>query len=145
MEVAGIATAPDATALAWRFHCEDAESARSARASFVEYLGRRGVKDEALAGAELVFGELLANAVRHAPGPIDISLSWEDLVPVLTVSDRGPGIREPAGTKLPEDVLSQAGRGLFLVRALAGDPNISQRSERGTEIAVPLLIVSPES
>lgn len=145
MEVAGKATAPDATALAWRFHCDDPESARSARASFVEYLGRRGVKDEALAGAELVFGELLANAVRHAPGPIDISLSWEDLVPVLTVSDRGPGIREPAGAKLPDDVLAQGGRGLFLVRALAGDPSISQRSESGTEIAVPLLIVSPES
>jgi hypothetical protein len=37
-------------------------------------LRRRVADDAVVAAAELVFGELIGNVVRHAPGPIEIEL-----------------------------------------------------------------------
>ncbi len=146
MEVSGISEAPEPTVLGWRYHCDDEQSTRPARDSFVDFLRRRGIEADAVMNAELVLGELLANVVHHAPGPVDITLAWEDLVPMLTVKDRGPGIQEPwRRPGLPEDAMSPSGRGLYLVRTLAGEPRVSGRADGGTEVTVPLLVVRTPS
>jgi anti-sigma regulatory factor (Ser/Thr protein kinase) len=67
--------------------------------------------------AELVLGELLGNAARHARGPIEIHVSWAGAFPILSMLDRGPAY-DP-GLAVPLDVYSEGGRGLFLVGLLA--------------------------
>ena len=37
-----------------------------------------------------MFGELVGNVVRHAPGSIEIELAWRAGLPYLIVRDRGP-------------------------------------------------------
>jgi signal transduction histidine kinase/DNA-binding response OmpR family regulator len=80
--------------------------------------------------AELVLGELVGNVVRYAPGPVDVALDTSGGTPVLHVIDAGPGFeRTPM---LPTEVLSESGRGLFIVAALTEEFNVSRRTDRGS-------------
>ncbi len=144
MEVVAPVASFDATSTGWRFHCDDSESAQPARQSFTAYLERRGALRETLTCAELIFGELVANVVRHAPGPIDVDLTWDASGPVLTVLDRGPGLarHDPV---LPSDVFSESGRGLYLVSSLAGGTQICPRRGGGTEVRVVLPLLARSS
>ena len=81
-------------------------------------------------------GELLANAVEHAPGPVHVELAWRGDEPVLTVRDNGRGFQPRA--RLPDDVFSESGRGLFLISAFARDVTSSTRLEGGTDVCVVL-------
>jgi anti-sigma regulatory factor (Ser/Thr protein kinase) len=101
----------------WSFDAENAKAGQDARGQFVEFLRNNVSDSEAIAAAELVFGELVGNVVRHAPGPIDIDLDWSAPAPVLHVIDRGADFK--AKGRLPEDVLSESGRGLFIVNLLS--------------------------
>ncbi|MGA7356543.1 MAG: ATP-binding protein, partial [Candidatus Cybelea sp.] len=83
-----------------------------------------------LDAAELVFGELLGNVARYAPGPIEIIFDWGEGAPVLHVLDRGPGFK--LAPKLPSDLLSEQGRGLYLVWSLAEDFNVTERYDGGS-------------
>jgi len=126
----------------WSFRSDDAASAQPARASFLAYVTARGMPPAAAQIAELVFGELVGNVVRHAPGPIEIDLHWTDGRPLLRVCDRGAGFA-PTEPSLPADLLSESGRGLFLVRAFAAEPLVVPRPGGGTEIIVALATESP--
>ncbi len=128
----------------WRFHSDDPETARAARPSFAEYLARRGCSEDAVGIAELVFGELVGNVVRHAPGSIDVDLTWNADALLLRVHDRGAWLGEPS-TGLPDDILSEGGRGLFLVAALAGEPTFEPRAGGGNVVTVPLRGLMPAS
>jgi anti-sigma regulatory factor (Ser/Thr protein kinase) len=114
----------------WTFNTNDADAARNSRHSFVAALRRRGVRGKHLDAAELVFGELLGNVARYAPGPIDIIFAWDEGPPVLHVLDRGPGFT--LAPKLPSDMLSERGRGLFIVWSLAEDFNVTERYDGGS-------------
>ena len=134
----------------WRFEVDDAGSAHSARAAFCDHLLRNGVDRETGTRAELVFGELVGNVVRHAPGPIEINLSFLDDEPVLSVRDRGPGFARHENP-LPEP-FAESGRGLFLVEAYAGSaPVILRRRRGGTKVvatihpAVAAAMLSPRA
>ncbi len=102
--------------------------------SFVTFLRRRGVEADAVAQAELIFGELLGNVVRHAPGAVEIQLygtkgSWD-----LHVIDSGTDF-DATGT-LPKDVLSELGRGLYIVQRLAKDVRVEHVANCGNHITV---------
>ena len=56
----------------WTFNTNDVGAAHDSRHSFVSALRKRGVCGQYLDAAELVFGELLGNVARYAPGPIEI-------------------------------------------------------------------------
>lgn len=114
----------------WAFDTTDSTAARSARHSFVSALRDGGVKAGLLDAAELVFGELLGNVVRFAPGPIEIMFDWSDAAPVLHVLDRGPGFT--LVPRLPSDLLSERGRGLYIVWSLAEDFNVTERYDGGS-------------
>jgi serine/threonine-protein kinase RsbW len=92
-----------------------------------------------LDGAELVVGELIANAVRHGAPPFGICIDWHDDPPVLCVVDRGRGIRPVYPAPDPQ---SERGRGLLLVRALAGDlvVDASPQNRDGTRVVVVLPV-----
>jgi anti-sigma regulatory factor (Ser/Thr protein kinase) len=57
---------------------------------FVAFLRSIGTGDELVYKAELIFGELLGNVVRHAPGPVEISFDVGSDAAILHVIDSGP-------------------------------------------------------
>jgi serine phosphatase RsbU (regulator of sigma subunit)/anti-sigma regulatory factor (Ser/Thr protein kinase) len=130
--------APGALPPQWVFRADDARSAEDARAGFIAFLKTRGVPDANYAAAELVFGELIGNVVRHAPGPITIELDWEKDDPVLHVIDRGRAFDVKAS--LPDDVMSESGRGLFLVSVLTDDFAVTSLPDYGNHTRVKLRI-----
>jgi len=108
----------------WSFDAEDAQAAHEARNELMAYLRANASPEGDLEAAELVFGELVGNVVRHAPGPIDVRIDWSAERPMLHVIDRGKGVlRNPS---LPQNPLSESGRGLYIVSLLTH----SLRAER---------------
>lgn len=122
----------------WTFDAENAQSAHDARAQYVDRLREDATPDSDIDAAELIFGELVGNVVRHAPGPIDVQLEWERGEAVLHVTDRGKGfIRNPA---LPADPLSESGRGLYIISLLANSVRVERIPGYGNHIAVVLPV-----
>jgi PAS domain S-box-containing protein len=114
----------------WRFDVADAQAGQSARGSFAQGMRARQGDPECIHNAEVVFGELLGNAARYAPGTVEVTVDWSGTAPVLHVLDEGPGFHHvPA---LPGDVYSESGRGLFLIASLSQDFSVSKRPEGGS-------------
>ncbi|MGH7330338.1 MAG: SpoIIE family protein phosphatase, partial [Polyangiaceae bacterium] len=107
----------------WRFHSSHAFTASRMRAQIVAYLRDGAVDQGELDLAEIVVGEIVANAVSYAPGLIELSIDWSEEKPVLKVVDVGVGI-EQADFHLPDDPLQEGGRGLFLIRSFADEVRI---------------------
>jgi PAS domain S-box-containing protein len=122
----------------WSFESVDAVAAQSVRSSFVAALAREASEDADLGAAELIFGELIGNVVRYAAGPIDIDLEWIGPVPVLHVLDRGGGF--DLHSTLPEDIMSERGRGLYIVSVLGSDLRADRLPGRGNHVRVVLPI-----
>ena len=122
----------------WSFSTGDAGAVSALRCTIGTLLAEHGASLDERSSGELVAGELLANAVRYAPGTIDIVLDWSGPAPVFHVLDRGPGFTLTA--RLPSDALSERGRGLFLVWSLADDVNASLRSGGGAHVRAVLSV-----
>ncbi len=114
----------------WSFDVNDPEMAYAVRKEFLEELERGGVTNKACSMAELVFSELIGNVVRFAPRWADITLDWSSGQPVLHVLDGGPGFRH--APKLPENLLSEQGRGLYIVSNLTLDFHVARRPNGGS-------------
>jgi PAS domain S-box-containing protein len=126
----------------WHFRSDDAASAEDARSAFTAHLRRRNVDREIIPVAELVFGELVGNVVRHAPGPIDVELTWRGERPRLIVRDRGPTFKV-GEIALPSDDLIDHGRGLYIVSQFASTPVVTPRPGGGNEVVVELSATTP--
>jgi anti-sigma regulatory factor (Ser/Thr protein kinase) len=63
------------------------------RRELVELMRRFAADPNGLFTAELISGEILANTVEHTPGPVEVQIDWSGEKPVVTVVDRGPGLR----------------------------------------------------
>ena len=122
----------------WSFQCEDARRAENVREHFLNFLHTFAADRSDFSAAELIFGELIANVVRYAPGRVAIRVEWHNESPVLHVQDHGAGF-EPKFT-LPEDPLAETGRGLFLVQALGKQVNVASTQGRGTTVSVVLPV-----
>ncbi|HZZ64602.1 MAG TPA: SpoIIE family protein phosphatase [Candidatus Baltobacteraceae bacterium] len=114
----------------WSFDVNDPEMAYAVRREFLLELERGGVPQDARESAELVFSELIGNVVRFAPRWADITLDWPGGRPVLHVLDGGPGFRH--APKLPENLLSEQGRGLFIVSRLTSEFHVARRPNGGS-------------
>jgi anti-sigma regulatory factor (Ser/Thr protein kinase) len=122
----------------WSFDAENAEAAHEARTELATYLRERAPNNADINAAELVFGELVGNVVRHAPGPIEVQVEWTGPRPVLHVIDRGRGfLRDPS---LPADPLSENGRGLYIVSQLTDTLRIERIAGYGNHVAAVLRI-----
>ncbi|HEY2476986.1 MAG TPA: SpoIIE family protein phosphatase [Candidatus Cybelea sp.] len=121
---------------AWTFAAEDARAAVDARAQFVEFLNRASIGDDLVDRAEIVFGELLGNVVRHAPGPVEISVDLDGDSVILHVIDSGAefSLIRP---RLP-DLFSERGRGLFIAQELAAGVRVQHVPNIGNHISVKL-------
>jgi anti-sigma regulatory factor (Ser/Thr protein kinase) len=105
-----------------------------------------------------VVEELVGNAVRHAGGPVWVSLSWRELSPTVRVLDLGPGFDpallgavvespldrstgEVAGLEDVEpSLLGESGRGLFLVSSLTESMEARARASGGMVVSAVLPV-----
>ncbi len=122
----------------WSFDADDGRAAQAARDGFVRELRRRASDDSDFAGAELIFGELVGNVVRHAPGPVDVALEWRDERAVLHVTDRGEGFTHEPSSRV--DLLREDGRGLWLVEAMGRGLRTDPLARFGNHIEVVLPV-----
>jgi serine phosphatase RsbU (regulator of sigma subunit)/anti-sigma regulatory factor (Ser/Thr protein kinase) len=114
----------------WSFDAMDAEAAQRARTEFALQLSKAGAHGEDIYTAEIVFGELIGNVVRYAPGPVEVFTDWGGPAPVLHVLDHGPGFFY--APHLPRDPFAESGRGLFIVSAMTEDFNVTRMEECGS-------------
>ena len=103
----------------WAFDANDARAAQAAREAFVARLAAEGVARDDQLAYEIVFGEIVGNAARYTPGPLELALRREDARLILFALDRGPGFDWDAAP--PRDTYAESGRGLFLIATLARD------------------------
>lgn len=124
-------------AVIWAFSSSDANKAHRAREQFVGALKLRASPEADYSACELVFGELVGNVVRHAPGPIRIVLDWSGAQAILCVEDSGPLFRfDPT---LPADPFAESGRGLYMVNTLAGKIDVEAFPEgKSVRVILPL-------
>ena len=119
------------------FRIADASLANNARAIFQRYLASQVDPGSDVDGAELIFGELLGNVARHAPGAIDVRLRWNGPVAILEVGDSGPGYAID-DVHLPGD-FAESRRGLFLVAAFGRDLRVCHNDGRTiTTVTLPV-------
>jgi anti-sigma regulatory factor (Ser/Thr protein kinase) len=85
----------------------------------------------------LIFMELVGNAVRHAPGEVEVVFEPRPGGPVLHVLDAGPGFEHQGGRALA-DPLAESGRGLFLIAHHCVEFQVKRRPGGGSAARVVL-------
>ena len=124
----------------WSAEVPGTVRAQGVREACREYLLRYAEPDDyALANAELIVAELVANVERHAPGPASFHLDWNDRNPRLLVLDRGPGFPLEVTTALPEP-FAESGRGLAIINLLAVEHKFGNRPDGGAYVCVVLPV-----
>jgi PAS domain S-box-containing protein len=122
----------------WPIDARDAGATGAARQALMARLAARASSSEALHACELILAELVGNVVRHTPGPAEIVLDLSLRYAVLHVVDGGSGFRHIA--RLPADPMSELGRGLFLINALARDFTVMAHAGGGSHAIVTLPV-----
>jgi serine phosphatase RsbU (regulator of sigma subunit)/anti-sigma regulatory factor (Ser/Thr protein kinase) len=121
----------------WRFDVDNPAAAYALKSELIDELnGLSEMTREQEDDCELIFSELIGNAVRHAPGGLSISVSNERGRLELHVIDDGPGFS--GDPSLPDDVWSESGRGLFLINELAETLSIERLPGYGSYVRVGL-------
>jgi PAS domain S-box-containing protein len=122
----------------WRFGAADALEAEPARRLLRAWLEEKTTGD--FAAAELIYGELIGNVVRHAPGPIDVEVTLEPERVRLVVQSNGGAVT--VRPELPTSPLRENGRGLFIIHALGSDYATCELPLLGNQTAVDLPLRS---
>ena len=123
LNVIELAVADRARPGVWHFDARNQVVARRVKRELLAALAALGpcAPDPAL--AEIVYGELLSNVVRHTPGSARIHFEVADRSVVLCVQDRGgpfPANGSLNGCALAPDDSAEAGRGIFIIGSLCG-------------------------
>jgi anti-sigma regulatory factor (Ser/Thr protein kinase) len=114
----------------WRYEKIDREISHELRQRLARTLDEHGFSSEAKERAELVLGELIGNIARHAPGALEVIVDLSSPSPVLHVIDEGPGFER--APMLPRDLLSENGRGLYIVSELTDEFSVSRGPSGGS-------------
>jgi serine/threonine-protein kinase RsbW len=95
------------------------------------------IPEETVADLKLALTEACTNSVRHAyaddssEGEVDIRYELEPDQVVIEVADAGPGFTEPLWSAQERDELSESGLGIAIIRALADELELGERSDGG--------------
>lgn len=127
-------TAIPARRLYWKIDVCNSEDTMKTRSEILAEIRGRSASSEPSLTAELVLAELIGNLVRYAPGLAEIALEWDGERTILHVRDNGPGFA--FSPRLPNDLYSENGRGLFLIAALSDEFNVTRRPEGGSHARV---------
>jgi sigma-B regulation protein RsbU (phosphoserine phosphatase) len=121
----------------WRFDVDNPAAAYALKNELMEMLRRMStMTPEQDDDCQVIFSELVGNAVRHAPGALSISLSNGGRGLELHIIDEGPGFS--GDPSLPDDLWSESGRGLFLIKELAEHITIERLPGYGAYVRVGL-------
>ena len=118
----------------WAFDVADSAAAYAIKRDYILAVSEEYGADADVTSCELVFSELVGNALRYAPGRLSLGLATDDRGLWLHVMDDGPGFDGPP--KLPDNLWSENGRGLFLVSSLADEFTIRRLPVYGTYVKV---------
>lgn len=124
--------------MSWQFDSHEAEAAHRVRDQILAFLRELSIPGSNLNDAKAVLGELIANVVEHAPGPVNVEIDWRKERPLLRMRDYGPGFT--LRVALPQDLLSESGRGLYLVTSLSDGLRAVSHFEGGTEVSAHLRL-----
>lgn len=128
--------------MAWRFQAVNAIEALGVRHEFLAFLRRSCTPDSDYDGALIIFGELVANVVRHAPGPIGIAVQCDATgAVILNVCDSGDGFT-PVASLPPSTQLG--GRGLYMISRL-GSRLSATRTNGGNKVTVTLPVKAQQA
>lgn len=136
VERAHVTVEDDATV--WRLVSSEAKEGLRLRHAFRDYLEAYGDPASDFDAAEAVYGELVANCVRHAPGSIQVEFRWEDAT--LLVVDEADRLRDWPFSR--DDTAAEATHHAYaIVSALTGRLRISRRGN-GTCASVVLPVIA---
>jgi anti-sigma regulatory factor (Ser/Thr protein kinase) len=149
----------------WYVPRDDLAAIGALRHRVRDYLARHAEPDSDLETAELVFQELLVNALEHTGTAAWVQVTWVEEQPDVTIWDLGPGFEpseELAGKAVaeahldPSDTggapyevngdpgpvagLDERGRGLFLVTHLAEEFEVAARAGGGSRVQARLPV-----
>lgn len=122
--------------MCWSLDANDPQAARAARKAATEALARHAVSDDVVGSAELVIGELLSNAARHAGGHVCLELGIDAGHAQISVHDTSPAFA--LDFYRPPDEYSESGRGLFIISELARRVSVSPVDGMGKRVTVTL-------
>lgn len=125
----------------WRFDPRASEAADRVRSEIRRALETQA-REDAVMRLDVIFAEIISNAIRHAPGMLELEVECEanggDVT--LHVMDRGPGYR--VSTHLPPDLFSETGRGLFIISMHADHFVVEGRNGGGSHARILLKALS---
>lgn len=122
----------------WYLDRSNEEGAQRLRAELKSFLDRHSTPDSDIEAALLGSWELIANGIRHAPGPIWVSLDWSKDQPVIDVHDVGPGFDLEEGlAKVPGE---DGGFGLKLAYQLGEDLRAAAKKGGGARVSARLPV-----
>ncbi|HVM39773.1 MAG TPA: methanogen output domain 1-containing protein [Acidimicrobiia bacterium] len=104
------------------------------------YLRRHATDVEDVPAALVVVDELVSNAVRHASGPVWVSLEWRTEHPEVTVQDLGDDFDLPTSLPSPD---AESGRGLFFVAHLGDNLQKAAKAAGGKRVSARLRVSRP--
>lgn len=118
----------------WRFDPIWNDAATRVRREIAHELEVAGYSPERVVDFEIIFSELMSNVIRYAEGTVEVVLEHQFEQFILHALDKGPGFLFMP--KLPPDLFSEFGRGLFLLAHLALDFSVEPRPGGGSHARV---------
>ncbi|MEA2452485.1 MAG: serine/threonine-protein kinase RsbW [Actinomycetota bacterium] len=119
----------------------DPANASDMRSFVADFFVKAEIPEHVVDEVLMAVGEVVANACRHGrrttgPGQVAIRCEVHDHQLSVTVTDDGPGfdVERARQPQIP-DVLSQGGRGFFLMRQLMDRVDVAS-SGRGTTVVL---------
>jgi anti-sigma regulatory factor (Ser/Thr protein kinase) len=122
----------------WGFDVADSAAAFAIKQDYLTAVSAYAGQHADTSACQIIFSELVGNALRHAPGRLSLALSTDDEGLWLHVMDEGHGF--DAKPSLPKDIWSESGRGLFLVNALADAVMVRRLPHYGSYVKVLLPV-----
>jgi signal transduction histidine kinase len=102
----------------WYFETDTPQDALEGRRLLERYLSHH-CEDADVFPASVIFGELISNVVKHAPGGgVRVWLEPEGDRFALCINDSGPGFSEREIARDPDE-RSESGRGLYIVKKVS--------------------------
>jgi len=124
----------------WKFESEDFARAHEARGEFRALLRERGLREEDVATCELVFGELVTNALKYGKEPVAVNARLNGPTVELEIEDSGKCFSLHPSREVSVD--SVGGRGLFISSVLSWSLNVDKETDRCRVTAtIPIKLV----
>lgn len=126
----------------WRAQVSAAREAARLRHAFRDYLEAYADRRSDVPAAESIFGELVVNCARHAPGPLHLAFRWSDST--LCVTDCCDRLR--TWPYSPDDISAETTQlGYRIVNALSVRLVLARDPLGGTRatIVLPVLSAAP--